>query len=180
MMEAGARSRPRIGARSAAAEPRVSVPSTVLRGCIVRQLNGVDSLKEAIRIIPIPGAPASLSREAAAIGLAFLDMSLRQNHIRRLTERLTLIEHRAAVKTTEVDIRLSLLDPGQREASALFQRLTSRSTGIEMESVAGRPSIWVPITPISKQSVSPIDVVDADGSKLPRLTQFETSRLLAS
>ncbi len=146
----------------------------------MRQLNGVDSLKEAIRIIPIPGAPASLSREAAAIGLAFLDMSLRQNHIRRLTERLTLIEHRAAVKTTEVDIRLSLLDPGQREASALFQRLTSRSTGIEMESVAGRPSIWVPITPISKQSVSPIDVVDADGSKLPRLTQFETSRLLAS
>jgi hypothetical protein len=149
-------------------------------GCTVEELSGIESLKEAIRTIPIPGAPPPLSREAAAIGLAFLDMSLRQNHIRRLTERLTLTEHRAATSTTEVDIRLSLLDTGQREASALFQRLTSRSTGIDVESAEERPSVWVPITRMSRRSVSPVEVVDSAWSKLSRLTQFETSGLLAS
>src|SRR5690348_16312885 len=91
-------------------------------------LNGFALLKEAIRSVPIPGAPPALSREGAAVGLAFLDMALRQNHVRWLTERLALIEHRSATRTTEVDIRLSLLDVGQREASRLFQRVTSSST----------------------------------------------------
>jgi hypothetical protein len=145
----------------------------------IDHLDGFTALREAIRSVPIPGAPPPLSREDAAVGLAFLDMALRQNHVRRLTERLSLIEHRSATRTTEVDIRLSLLDMGQREASHLFQRVTSRSTGDGDPSVA-QPSIWVPVTCISRLSVSPIDVVDASGRKLPRLTQYETSRLLAS
>jgi hypothetical protein len=142
-------------------------------------LDGFTALKEAIRSVPIPGAPPPLSREGAAVGLAFLDMALRQNHVRRLTERLSLVEHQSATRTTEVDVRLSLLDVGQREASSLFQRVTSRSTGDGDAGVA-QPRIWVPVTRISRLSVSPIDVVDASGSKLPRLTQYETSRLLAS
>ncbi|WP_436658665.1 hypothetical protein [Micromonospora sp. URMC 103] len=107
-------------------------------------------------------------------------MALRQNHIRRLTERLSFVEHGVASRTTEVDVRLSLLDPRQREASYLFQRLTSRSGRTQKEEEAATPTIWVPVTRISRLSVSPIDVVDAAGSKLPRLTQYETSRLLAS
>ncbi|MEV5694577.1 hypothetical protein [Micromonospora globbae] len=130
--------------------------------------------------MPIPGAPPPLSREGAAVGLAFLDMALRQNHIRRLTERLTFVEHGVASRTTEVDVRLSLLDPRQREASHLFQRLSSRSARTRREEEAATPTIWVPVTRISRLSVSPIDVVDAAGNKLPRLTQYETSRLLAS
>jgi hypothetical protein len=146
-------------------------------------MDGITSLKEAIRTVPIPGSPPPGSREGAAVGLAFLDMALRQNHIRRLTERLTLVEHRAATRTTEVDIRLSLLDNNQRESSRLFEELTSRSPAIESnkdEDGTGRSSIWVPVTRISRRSVAPIDVVDSSGAKLPRLTQYETSRLLAS
>ena len=85
-------------------------------------------------------------------------MALRQNHIRHLTERLTLVEHRAATRTTEVDIRLSLLDNNQREASRLFEELTSRSPAVESnkeEDGTGRSSIWVPVTCISRRSVAP-------------------------
>ncbi|MFU8874359.1 hypothetical protein [Micromonospora sp. SL4-19] len=114
------------------------------------------------------------------MGLAFLDMVLRQNHIRRLTERLSFVEHGVASRTTEVDVRLSLLDPAQREACHLFQRLSSRSARSPEQERTATPTIWVPVTRISRLSVAPIDVVDAAGSKLPRLTQYETSRLLAS
>jgi hypothetical protein len=110
-------------------------------------------------------------------------MALRQNHIRRLTERLTLVEHRAATRTTEVDIRLSLLDSGQRDASRLFEELTSRSPAAKPkqgDDAGGPSSIWVPVTRIPRRSVAPIDVLDSSGAKLPRLTQYETSRLLAS
>ncbi|MET8352222.1 hypothetical protein [Micromonospora sp. NPDC005206] len=138
------------------------------------------SLVQAIRTVPVPGAPPPLSREGAAVGLAFLDMALRQNHIRRLTERLSFVEHGVASRTTEVDVRLSLLDPSQREASHLFQRLSSRSARDPEQEQPATPTIWVPVTRISRLSVSPIDVVDAAGNKLPRLTQYETSRLLAS
>ncbi|MFG2099855.1 hypothetical protein ACGFJ5_04570 [Micromonospora echinaurantiaca] len=138
------------------------------------------SLEEAIRTVPIPGAPPPLSREGAAVGLAFLDMALRQNHIRRLTERLSFVEHGVASRTTEVDVRLSLLDASQREASQLFQRLSSRSERKPEQEQPATPTIWVPVTRISRLSIAPIDVVDAAGSKLPRLTQYETSRLLAS
>ncbi|MFI7491949.1 hypothetical protein ACIBXA_26570 [Micromonospora echinaurantiaca] len=138
------------------------------------------ALEQAIRTVPIPGAPPPLSREGAAVGLAFLDMALRQNHIRRLTERLSFVEHGVASRTTEVDVRLSLLDASQREASQLFQRLSSRSERKPEPEQPATPTIWVPVTRISRLSIAPIDVVDAAGSKLPRLTQYETSRLLAS
>ncbi|MET8837212.1 hypothetical protein ABZV78_25305 [Micromonospora sp. NPDC004540] len=149
-------------------------------GAAAARLIGMTSLKQAIRTVPVPGAPPPLSREAAAVGLAFLDMALRQNHIRRLTERLSLVEHGLASRTTEVDVRLSLLNHGQREASQLFQRLSSRSARSREEEQNASPTIWVPVTRISRLSVSPVDVVDAAGTKLPRLTQYETSRLLAS
>jgi hypothetical protein len=100
--------------------------------------------------------------------------------VRRLTDRLTVVEHRAATRLTEVDISLSMLDPEQREASSLFQDLRSRSPSRAPGTGAVPTDIWVPVTRISRSSVAPIDIYDANGALLPRLTQFETSRLLAS
>lgn len=151
-------------------------------------MKAADALEEAIRSVPLPGAPPRLSLDGAAVGLSFLDTALRLNHVRRLTDRLTLLEHRAATRTTEVDVSLSLLDQGQRDASQLFHDLRSRAASIYGHTGEGAPnvdadipsSIWVPVTRISRRSVAPIDVYDAAGSRLPRLTQFETSRLLSS
>ncbi|HCT76771.1 MAG TPA: hypothetical protein DGG94_02145 [Micromonosporaceae bacterium] len=151
-------------------------------------MKGITSLREAILSVPIPGAPPRLSQDGAAVGLAFLDTAIRQNHVRRLTQRLALIEHRAARCVTEVDVSLSLLDDNQREAGLLYQRLRNRGErpGRDLNAGGGDQQanlggmIWVPVSKVSRRSLSPIDVVNAEGVKLPRLTQYETSRLMAS
>jgi hypothetical protein len=143
-------------------------------------VDGMDSLRHAIETVPIPGAPPRLSQNGAAVGLALLDTSLRLNHVRRLTERLTVVEHGTARRTTEVDVSLKLLDEGQREATSGLQELIGKEHG---ERVSGRQpgtTLWVPIARQPRRGVSPIDVYDGAGQKLPRLSQHETSRLIAS
>lgn len=143
-------------------------------------MDGIECLREAISSVPVPGAPPSLSRDGAVVGLAFLDAALRLNHVRRLTERLSLLEHRIARRTTEVDVSLSMLNRGQNRAAALFQQLVSHTPeDSELTSVYNR-TIWVPIARISRRTAEPIDVRDASGNKVPRLTQYETSRLMVS
>jgi hypothetical protein len=141
----------------------------------------MDSLRHAIETIPIPGAPPRLSHQGAAVGLALLDTSLRLNHVRRLTERLTVVDHGTARRTTEVDVSLKLLDEGQRQATAQLQDLIGREHG---ERAGARPSqqrsLWVPLARLPRRDVSPVDVFDSSGQKLPRLTQHEGSRLIAS
>jgi len=150
------------------------------------RLDGIECLREAIMTVPIPGAPPRLSKDGAAVGLAFLDIALRQNHIRRLTERLTLIEHRTARCTTEVDISLGMLDHAQREAGLFYQHVRSRGAfdprndGTESGSATATKNVmWVPIS-LARRGHAPVDVINGEGNKLPRLTQYETSRLLAS
>lgn len=144
-------------------------------------MRGIESLCEAIQTVPVPGAPARMSLDGAALGLSFLDTSLRLNHVRRLTERVTVVEHRAARRTMEVDVNLRMLDEGQRQAAALCHTYMSHERGEERGGpLASRATLWVPVARISRQSVAPVDVLDGNGQKLPRLTQYETSRLLAS
>lgn len=144
------------------------------------RVQGIECLREAITTVPVPGAPPSLSRDGAVVGLAFLDIALRLNHVRRLTERLSVAEHGIARRTTEVDISLNMLDIGQREAANLFKRLASHSYDESSDSTVQDSSIWVPVARISRSMAEPVDVRSASGSKVPRLTQHETSRLLAS
>jgi hypothetical protein len=193
-------------------------------------MTSIQALHRAINEVVAPKAPPRLSKEGAAVGLSFLDTSLRQNHVRRVTERIRCSELGAADRVVEVDISLNLLDRGQWEASRAFQNLRMRYRGQSIaspeadrtswipNSVAGaqvRPAtdcsgddlpppygrqaadlpivpqekgadprrdsiVWVPITRVPRRAVSPIEVRDATGLRLPRLTQFESSRLLAS
>jgi hypothetical protein len=140
----------------------------------------MDSLRHAIATIPIPGAPPRLSHQGAAVGLALLDTSLRLNHVRRLTERLTVVEHGSARRTTEVDVGLKLLDEGQRQAAAGLEDLLGKEHGARPASPGARRSLWVPLARLPRRDVSPVDVYDSAGRKLPRLTQHEASRLIAS
>ncbi|MBE8518474.1 hypothetical protein ILP97_13325 [Amycolatopsis sp. H6(2020)] len=63
-------------------------------------MDGFSLLEEAIRSMPVPGAPPRLSLDGAAVGLSFLDTALRLNHVRRLTERISLVDHRWTSKST--------------------------------------------------------------------------------
>lgn len=146
-------------------------------------MRGIESLREAIRTVPVPGAPARLSLDGAALGLSFMDTSLRLNHVRRLTERFTVMDHRVARRTIEVDVNLRTLDEGQRQAAARCHTFMSHErseSGERLRALARSDTLWVPVARISRQSVAPVDVLDGDRRKLPRLTQYETSRLLAS
>jgi len=143
-------------------------------------LDGERSLRETIRSIPVPGAPPRFSKDAAAVGLSFLDTVLRLNHVRRLTDRLTVVEHRVAHRITEVDISLTMLDEGQRSAADLFQVLRGWGSQGAPQNDPASPRIWVPVTRIPRTTVMPIDVTDSTGNRLPRLTQYETARLMAS
>jgi hypothetical protein len=143
-------------------------------------VDGIACLREAIKTVPVPGAPPRFSRDGAVAGLAFLDAALRLNHVRRLTERLSFVQHRIARRTTEVDISLNMLERGQSVAAKLFQQLASHSPSDPGQALAGDSSIWVPVARIARQTAEPIDIRDTSGAKVPRLTQYETSRLLAS
>lgn len=143
-------------------------------------MDGITSLREAIATVPVPGAPPRLSRGGAVVGLAFLDSALRLNHVRRLTERLSLVEHRIARRTTEVDISLNMLDAGQRAAAMLFQQLVSHSPTGSSHGASRDHTMWVPIARILRRTAEPIDVRDSSGQKVRRLTQYETSRLMVS
>lgn len=138
-------------------------------------MNGRTALAHAIMSIPVPGAPPLISEDGAAIGLSFLDSALRLNHVRRLTERLTVIDHRVARRVTEVDLSLRLLDGSQRRASELAQELRGRATGS-----GGPGQLWVPVARIPRMSTAPVDIRDAAGARLPRLTEHEASTLIAS
>jgi len=144
------------------------------------RMDGLSSLREAILTVPVPGAPPRLTRDGAIVGLAFLDGALRLNHVRRLTERLSLNEHRIARRTTEVDISLNMLNRGQRAAAKLFQEIMSHTLADPYSTSIRDNTIWVPVARISRRTAEPIDVRDAAGNRVPRLTQYETSRLMAS
>ena len=85
------------------------------------------ALRYAITSVPVPGAPPRQNAVGAAIGLSFLDSALRLNHIRRLSETLTVTDHRVARRTTEIDVSLAMLDEGQRRATVLSRDLRSAS-----------------------------------------------------
>jgi hypothetical protein len=143
-------------------------------------VDGISCLREAIETVPVPGAPPRLSRDGAAVALAFLDAALRLNHVRRLTERLSLVDHGVVRRTTEIEVSLNMLDQGQTGAATLFRQLASPTFADSDSASISQNTIWVPIARTSRRATDPVDVRDASGKKIPRLTQYETSRLLAS
>ncbi len=142
-------------------------------------MDSLSILREAISTVPIPAAPPRLSRDGATIGLGFLDAALRLNHVRRLTERLTITQHRIAQRTTEVDISINMLTDTQLEAASMLQALASHSSSSPWAD-HNETTVWVPVARLSRTNVGPIEVHDESGRRLPRLTQYETSRLIAS
>src|SRR5215467_1978653 len=143
-------------------------------------MDGISVLREAISTVPIPAAPPRLSRDGATVGLGFLDAALRLNHVRRLTERLTVKQHRIAHRSTEVDISINMLTDTQLEAARMLQALASHSSLSASNEQYSENTLWVPVARLSRTNVGPIEVHDESGRRLPRLTQYETSRLIAS
>ena len=123
------------------------------------------ALRYAITSVPVPGAPPRQNAVGAAIGLSFLDSALRLNHIRRLSETLTVTDHRVARRTTEVDVSLAMLDEGQRRATVLSRDLRSASRSEHDD--PGPDGVWVPVARIARRSTAPVTIWDTSGARLP-------------
>ncbi|GAA1880306.1 hypothetical protein GCM10009836_72000 [Pseudonocardia ailaonensis] len=136
-------------------------------------MDGRTALQHALVSIPVPGAPPRMTEAGAAVGLSFLDSALRLNHVRRLTERLTVVDHRVAHRATQVDVSLRMLDDGQLRATDLSRQLRGRSAN-------GDGAIWVPVALLPRSTAAPIDIRDATGAKVPRLTGHESGELVAA
>jgi hypothetical protein len=137
------------------------------------------ALRYAIMSVPAPGAPPRQNAVGAAIGLSFLDSALRLNHIRRVSETLTVTDHRVARRTTEIDISLAMLDEGQRRAMVLSRDLRSASRPGN-DGDQSSDEVWVPVARVARRSTAPVIIWDPSGARLPRLTQNECGRLLAA
>ncbi len=144
-------------------------------------VDGAAVLRDALLTLPVPAAPPRLTMDGAAVGLGFLDAALRLSHVRRVTERLDIKEHRIAKRTTELDISINMLTDTQLSAAQTIQALTSHSLTQAASVTKGtRQVLWVPVARVSRANVGQVDVNDSSGRRLPRLTQYETSRLIAS
>jgi hypothetical protein len=135
------------------------------------------ALEEAILSVPLPGSPPRLPRVGAPIGLAFVDGALRQNHVRRVSDSLALVEHGVVERTVRIDLSLSLLTDSQYDAGALYSSVRAAHRDPTHPGATGL--VWVPIARLSRRAVSPVEVTSGHGDRVPRLTQDETSRLMA-
>lgn len=141
-------------------------------------VNGLEMLIAAIQGSTVPGAPPSSSHAGAWIGLAFLETSLRQNHIRRISETLSLQEHGKVNRTVELDVSLNLLDEVQATAGLTYSTMRTRRAH-SIPALEEKALMWVPIARVGRATTSPVEVRGADGLLVPRLTQSECGRLLA-
>lgn len=139
-------------------------------------MDGLSMLRQAILTIPLRAAPPPLSKDDAAVGLGFLDAALRLNHVRRVTERLTLTQHRQALLLREVEISVKMLSGIQLDAARRYQTLISGAA----EDPGSQSTIWVPIARLPGYDAGPLEVRNAGGERIPRLTRYDISQLLAS
>ncbi|HEY9379235.1 MAG TPA: hypothetical protein VIQ02_19320, partial [Jiangellaceae bacterium] len=131
--------------------------------------NGLAELIDAVWAARVPTSPPASNRDDEARGLALLDLSLRLDHVSRVTESLRLIDRGHLRRTVSLDVDLSALTSPQRQ---------TLSSSRDQE---GRPrTVWVPVSRHSRRDLSPVVVKDSSGSVIPRQTTQETAQLLTA
>jgi hypothetical protein len=137
---------------------------------------GLDRLLDVLWSIPAPTSPPSMARDDQAFGLALLDLSLRLQHVSRMSERLRLVDRGHLERSVGLDLDLTVLTRPQIDT--LQPRLGEH--GLAAGAALARPFVWVPIARHRRQDVTPVLVRDATGGVLPRLTHDEVTRRVAA
>ena len=137
---------------------------------------GLDRLLDVVWSIPAPTNPPPMARDDQAFGLALLDLSLRLQHVSRMTERLRLVDPGHLERTVALDLDLTVLTRSQIDT--LQPRLGEH--GLAAGAALARPFVWVPIARHRRQDVTPVLVRDSTDAVLPRLTHHEVTRRVAA
>lgn len=127
-------------------------------------------LHALIRALPVPTAPPSFPQKEAALGLALMDLSLRLDHVPRLSEHLTLVDRGHMARSVSVDVDLDAISGVQRD-----------SLLVPEDVAAGRSaSLWVPVSRYSRRDLAPVIVKDSIGEVVPRLTHRDSNHVTAA
>ena len=102
---------------------------------------GLDRLLDVVWSIPAPTNPPPMARDDQAFGLALLDLSLRLQHVSRMTERLRLVDPGHPRAHRALDLDLTVLTRSQIDT--LQPRLGEH--GLAAGAALARPFVWVPI-----------------------------------
>jgi hypothetical protein len=121
----------------------------------------VESLLAVIADSPIPTTPLGQMRYLEERGLALLELSSRLDHVRRQSERLTLVDQSHLQRAIALDVDLSRL-------SARHLRALEARNG-----VTGHGQAWIPIATQFRGDLSPVVIRDANSEVRPRLTLQE-------
>jgi hypothetical protein len=133
-----------------------------------REDGSLIELVDALWAARVPTSPPPSRRDDEARGLALLDLSLRLDHVTRLSESVQLVDRGHLRRTVSLDVDLDSLTSQERETLCA-------SRGPD-----GQPrTVWVPVSRHSRRDLSPVVVRDSSGKVIPRQTTQETARLLA-
>ena len=130
--------------------------------------SALDDLRTLIRGMPVPTAPPTFPQQEAALGLALVDLSLRLDHVPRLTEQLTLVDRGHMARSVSVDVDLETISGVQRD-----------SLSIPAE-VGGPGAMWVPVSRYSRRDLAPVIVKESSGEVVPRFTHRDSNRVTAA
>ena len=129
-----------------------------------------DDLRVLIQALPVPTAPLVFPQHESALGLALMDLSLRLDHVPRLTEQLTLVDRGHMSRSVSVDVDLDAI-------SARLRKPLTVSDGTEQ---GGGGSLWVPVSRFSRRDLAPVVVRDSSGHVVPRFTHRDANRVTAA
>jgi hypothetical protein len=137
-------------------------------------------LVDAVRVVPVPHARPRFDRRDEITGLTLLELSLRLDHVRRISEHLHLVDRGHLSRSVAVDVDLRALTRRQRDALAVRRDGHPAPAPVEDADDAPAERLWVPIARFSRDDLAPVVVADGSGAVAPRLTTHVTTRALTA
>ena len=119
---------------------------------------------------PGPTAPVTFPGREASLGLALMDLSVRLDHLPRLSEHLTLMDRGHMSRSISVDVDLDLISGRLRDTLLVPAEVTPGRTA----------SLWVPVSRYSRRDLAPVVIRDSSGEVVPRLTHRDANRVTAA
>src|SRR3954467_12306465 len=113
----------------------------------------LEHLRTLIRALPVPTAPVTFPSREAALGLALMDLSLRLDHLARLSEHLTLVNRGHMSRAISVDVDLDLISGRLRDTLMVPGDAAP----------GGHGSLWVPVSRYSRRDLAPVVIRDSSG-----------------
>jgi hypothetical protein len=130
----------------------------------------LDHLRTLIQALPVPTAPLTFPNREAALGLALMDLSLRLDHLPRLSEHLTLMDRGHMSRAISVDVDLDQISGRLRNTLLVPGDATPGRSG----------SLWVPVSRYSRRDLAPVVIRDSSGEVVPRLSHRDANRVTAA